>query len=311
MKVTLVILALFISIISIGQEEDYYTKSDSTAKVTTLKGGVYTGTILSDNGKELEMNSDQVGLIIIAKTDIQSIEYTTTGSPDLIIPEQNSEVIIGEYGFGQTAFNTPQGKVAFQTHYFAFIDFDFGISDNFSLDIGASYPLLAPLKVGLKGSVDLANNLRIGGRVNAFMIVDYWNGGSGNSFITIPFALATNFTGMLTIGDQQRNLTIGGTYFTIPQIEFQGFGGYIGGYKRVSKSIGISGEVLYGQDDSENGTMAVGLFCKYHRAANKLWTFGLESPAFPRYSYNGPNYTRVLDGYLVIPIPYIGYRVSF
>ncbi|MBL4706664.1 MAG: hypothetical protein JKY54_19195 [Flavobacteriales bacterium] len=312
------LLSISLSLVSFhsyGQDDDYYTtKSDSIAKIKLNNGNVYTGVVLSDNGREIEFQSNEIGKIIITKTDIKKIEYLKSiNSNEGLIKEGVAH--IGEYGFGQTAFNTPAGQVSFQTHYFAFVDFDFAISDNFSVDVGATIPYLAPLKFGIKGSIDIASNVRIGIKANVFLGIDYWgNSYNSTSFIRVPLAVAGNVVGMITFGDQEKNFTIGGTVAALPVADFTGFGGYIGGFKKIKKKLGLTAELLYGMNQNNTNLFSAGFMVKYFRTPRKIWTFGLQAPFFPQYSYYNPNtgsYTQTLDGYLVIPIPYMGYRIAF
>jgi len=310
-----IFFTLLISCITISttaqENEEYYSvqKTDSIAKIKTLNGNVFVGIITADNGKEITLESNSIGKIVIPKLEIKSIEYDKNKIPD---PDR-TEAHLGEYAFAPTAFNIPKNEVAFHTHYFAYIDFEIGLSDNFSVDVGASYPVFAPIFVGLKTSAKLADKVRLGLKINAYGMIDYW-GNQSNNFIEIPLTVVATANGMITLGDEDKNLTLGGIFGYLPTLNLTGYGGYLGAFKKIKPKLGIGSEVLFGiENDNNIGSFSVAGLAKYYRTPSKIWTFGIHAPFIPdyRWTWNGTTSVQSLERYLVIPLPYIGYRVMF
>jgi len=305
----LLFFIVLLPVLAIGQDDYYKTKPDSIAKITTVKGAIYTGTIVSDDGKEITLESVEIGKIIIEKINIKQIKYIR--SPDSGDTVMN--IPLYEYGFGQTAFNLPKKQFSIQNHYFAYWLFEYGLTDNLSMDVGFTYPLLLPIKFGLKGSVKLATDLRVGLKSNAFITIDYGGGNSNNvSTVIVPLNIGYNFTGMITIGDPSINLSVGGTYYSFNLGYFSdnlsGYGAYIGGHKKFKNKLGLSMELLFLYDNTETTLYSFGILCKYFRTTNKVYTFGLETPTFPQ---SNAFSTGSATQYLVIPFPYIGFRKLF
>jgi hypothetical protein len=300
--ILLTILSFSLTLTASAQEEEYFSsQKDSIATVKTINGNVFTGVITNDNDKEITLESASVGIIIIAKIEIKSIEYNKNKTQD----PGRTDAYLGEYAFAPTAFNIPSGEVSFNTHYFAYVDFEFGLSDNISLDIGASYPVLAPIFVGLKASVNVADKVRLGLKLNVYGIIDYW-GNQSNNFIEIPLTLFSTANGMITLGDQNKNLTIGGIFGYLPVINMSGYGGYIGGYKKIKQKLGIGTELLFGIENNDQfGAFSGSVLTKYYRTPSKIWTFGIHVPFIPdyRWTWNGSSSVRTVERYLVVPLP--------
>ena len=294
-----------------AQETYYNEKPDSIAKIITIKGTVYTGSILSDDGKILTIESAEVGKIVIDKIDIKKIQYIKN-------TEQNadgSKLSLYEYGFAPTAFNLQKNQVSLQNHYFAYWVVEYGITDNISIDAGITYPLVMPIKFGLKSSVKLAEDLRLGVKANAYVTMDYYGLGShtnNTSTIITPFSMGYNASGMLTIGDPSINLTVGGTYYNfdadLVASHIMGYALFLGGHKQFKDKLGLSMELLYLQDYTQTSLFSFGVLLKYFRSPIKVFTIGLETPTFPRVNAFS---THTATQYLVIPLPYVGFRKLF
>jgi hypothetical protein len=305
-------LLVFIALLpalAIGQDDYYKTKPDSIAKITTVKGATYTGTIVSDDGKVVTLESFEVGKIIIEKINIRQIKYISSPDPSNAV----ANLPLYEYGLGQTAFNLPRKQISVQNHYYAYWLFEYGITDNLSMDIGFTYPLLIPVKFGLKASVPLATDLRVGLKSNAFVTIDYGGRNSNiTSTVVLPLNIGYNFTGMVTVGDPSINLSVGATYYNFNlgylSGNLSGYGAYIGGHKKFKNKLGLSMELLYLYDNTETTLYSFGILCKYFRTTNKVYTIGLETPTFPQ---NNAFSTGSATQYLVIPFPYIGFRKLF
>jgi len=307
--VGLLVFIALLPVLAIGQDDYYKTKPDSIAKITTVKGATYTGTIVSDDGKEITLESFEVGKIIIEKINIKQIKYIISPDPSNAV----ANLPLYEYGLGQTAFNLPNKRISIQNHYYAYWLFEYGITDNVSMDVGFTYPLLMPIKFGLKGSVKLADDLRVGLKSNAFVTIDFGGGNSNTaSTVILPLNIGYNFTGMVTIGDPSINLTVGGTYYNFDLGYFSdnlsGYGAYIGGHKKFKNKLGLSMEVLYLYDNSGTALYSFGILCKYFRTTSKVYTIGLETPTFPQ---NNAFSTGSATQYLIIPFPYVGFRKLF
>lgn len=312
-KPILIFLTLLFICTSVFSQE-YYSESESSSLVTitTKNHKKYNGTILEDSGDKIKLQTKEYGIIVFSKENILD------QSPFDAEAEQKSVVEmkeLKEYVLTPTAFNLKKGQSSMQTHYFGFWNWEKGVTDNFSIDMGFTYPLVMPLKIGVKGSVAIAKGLRIGCKLNAFTFIDLYGVGNYNSTSTVQLAVPVVFllqaSPMLTIGNNKTNFTVGANINHLTNVGETAFSGFAGGFMSLNDRVGIYGEfiALLKNDNWINTEIYSGsLGIKYYRNERKVWTFGLSSAIFPTTNYSG-GVSR--DVYFVLPLPYIGYRFVF
>jgi hypothetical protein len=306
----LLALSFFLTInSSIGQE--YYLEGQSPegiTRITTGTGKQYFGEIVSEDEKSVKLKTKDYGVIIFNKSNIVSKETVTE---DEISEEQEGTQSIKEYFFTPSAYSLKQGQSGFSNNYFAYWNFEKGITDNFSIDVGFTIPLLMPLRIGAKAGIDIVEKVRLGCKLNAFSFIDYGsNGGNGTVRSFIPMTIMLQANPMLTLGGTKSNVTIGGSVSYFFSRSTVTYGGFMGANLRLSDKFSVMAEgIVVMLDNSVSSTSLNNIFsgsigAKYFRSERKTLSFGLTSAIFPISSSRQ-------DVYYVLPLPYIGYRVTF
>lgn len=165
-------------------------------------GIVYVGKIISQDAREVLIETKNIGQIYIPKHEIKSIkeakadEYTSNGE---FIP---NEVFSTRYFLTTNGLPIEKGESYIQWNIFG-PDFQFGVGKNFSLGVMTSW-IGMPIIGTAKGSINLGPkvNLAIGGLI-----------GTG-SWVAPDFAFALPFTA-LTIGDRKANINFSAGYGVI------------------------------------------------------------------------------------------------
>lgn len=311
-------LAILVHTTSFAQE---YVNDDAGKKVliTTSNKKTYVGVIVEDLGEKIRLETDKYGVIVISKSNIVSQEAFDEESYEESMEQKMSTK---EYTLVPSAFNLAQGEGSAQTHYFGYWNFEKGLSDNFSIDLGITYPLFMPLRIGFKTSAKVVDGLRVGLKVNAFSFIDLYGIGPSNNNtssvrLALPIFMLLQANPMITIGNAKSNLTLGGSISYLTKVGELGYSGFFGGQFGLSEKWSLYTEFIsaFGADQNFfNQIYSASLGGKYYRSERKTWTFALTSAVFPTSQsvYNSQTGTyNTQEIYYVLPLPYIGYRIIF
>lgn len=213
-------------------------QSDQVGKsilVVTKSGEAVKGKIKSVTEDVIEIFDEEANIVQIAQSnieytkDLQEVSVTETMLEDVIpVDEYNSN----RYFISPSGYSIPKGKSYYENIGVFFNSFGFGISDNFSLSVGAEIISL------LYGHPILYISPR-------FHVEDTqgfaWS--LGATFLTSP---SDNFTGIgvfqsaFTFGDRNNNLTIGGGYgFTTEGFENTVVPITVSGVRRLSRKVAL------------------------------------------------------------------------
>jgi hypothetical protein len=223
------ITVLFFSFKCFSQEE---TKADSseTKVVYLMNGKKYIGIILSDDGREILIQSEKIGKIYIPKTDIKEIN---SASNNLI--EVNGEIDVESpfttrYAYTSNAFPIKKGSNYAMINLFG-PEIHFATSDRFSIGVMTTWigsPLAFNTKYSFKSKYENLN-FSIGAILGTSGYLGSGNGYGGLSWLTTTYGNRTNnlsvSAGYGNIGflnDISRN--IGGPLFSIAGIHSVGKG---------------------------------------------------------------------------------------
>lgn len=202
MKTGFLFILFFFVAIAFGQT----TESDTTKKeqlyvVIKLDGTEYIGKILSDDGREVLIETEALGKIYIPKSEIRSIQKI----------EDPREIVYGEFQtqgpFTTRYYFTTNGHPIKKGENYAMLhlygpEVHFALTNNFSLGVmstwGAS-PLVLALKYSFKTKTEKIN-LALGTLMGTSGYLNTFKGFGGLHW------------GSITIGDRKRNLTFSGGY---------------------------------------------------------------------------------------------------
>jgi hypothetical protein len=163
--------------------------------VTTSDGKKFTGLYVSQDEKEIVINTDDLGLLRIANDKIREIKLA-----------EKEQIVLGKYFFpnphptrylyGPSAIPLEKGEGYFQNTYILSNSVNIGLSDNFSMGGGIVIPFMffVTPKFGFK----VAKNVHLGGGLLfATNISTEFSVGLGVGY------------GVLTLGSNEHNFTLG------------------------------------------------------------------------------------------------------
>ena len=124
------------------------------------------------------------------------------------------------------------------------------------------------------------------------------NGTNSNQF-------GMGFIPRISIGNKNRNITIGFISGSINNLNNWAYGGYFGAQRRFKERWTIAGELTAINIDSYNYFYLGDVIFKFNRKENVNWNFGLAGIKFPGLNALFPN------DIPFIPLPYFGYSRNF
>ena len=210
-----------------------------------------------------------------------------------IIYEDDDKIIV-ETG-KNTAYITDKDDLFFNSHYSATYNFKLGVAKNFELTaggVGIAYNYL-----GVCYSAELFDFLHFGTTVvGSFLISLDGSGDSEFGSIIIP---------RLSIGNENRNITIGFLGASIQNFNNWIYGGYFGAQRRIHERWTIAAELATINLDTYNYMYVGNVTAKFKRNSAVNWNFGLLGIRFPGLSALFPSDNAF------IPLPYVGYTRRF
>jgi hypothetical protein len=313
MKALLYFSLLFFTSVSSCYSQEYYLESKESGnivRITTGTGKQYYGEVTFEDEKSLKLKTEKYGIIVLSKSNIINRETT---SEEEIKLDQEALQTVKEYFLTPSANTLKRGQSSFSNSYFAYWNFEKGVTDNLTIDVGFTVPLLMPLRLGLKTGLNLGEKVRIGCKLNAYSFINYGAAGNGSGRVrsVIPMTVLLQANPMVTIGGTNSNVTIGGTVNYLFSNTSLTYGGFMGLNYRFSEKFSVMAEgIIVNFENSLGSTNMNKIFsgsigAKYFRGDRKTLSFGLTSAIFPVTYSSGP------DEYFVLPLPYVGYRVLF
>lgn len=191
----------FIGAPAIAQSNPTDTTLQQLYVVTKNDGTEYIGKILSDDGREVLLETEALGKIYIPKSDIRSI----------IKIEDRKEIVYGEYQ-STGPFTT---RYAFTTNALPIVkgenyalinlygpEVHFALTDHFNVGVMSTW-IASPMILALKYSVKTKNesvNLSLGTLIGTSGYLNTFRGFGGLHFANITF------------GNRKKNITLSGGY---------------------------------------------------------------------------------------------------
>ncbi|MDX5320259.1 MAG: hypothetical protein LPK45_04190 [Bacteroidota bacterium] len=201
------IIMLFTALLFFGSWSQNASAQDNTDTSKQLvlvvtKGNVQrTGYILSDDGREILLQTESIGKIYILKSDIKSITPIKKDQP-VEIPVDNEEVrqlspFNTRYYFTTNAHPMKKGDYYVMTHLWG-PEVHFGVNDRFSAGIMSTW-FASPFIGAFKYSIPTKNpklNFGLGTLIGTSGYINQFSGFGGLHW------------GMATVGDKLNNVTL-------------------------------------------------------------------------------------------------------
>lgn len=216
-------------------------QSDTEIKVVKLtNGNEYIGKIISDDGREVLIETNNVGKIYVNKNDIKSISAYDPAEFTVL----NNDIVKSTAFSTRYTFTTNALPIKKKDSYYMINlwgpEFHMTIADNFNIGVMSTW-FASPIAVAAKYSIPTKNpkvNFSVGEIV-----------GSGG-YIAPEMVLSLSFAN-ITLGDRDKNITFAGGYLVSnPEIGFgnpsHGPMGSIGAHVRISDKSSFIFDSMFG-----------------------------------------------------------------
>lgn len=216
-------------------------QSDTEIKVVKLtNGSEYIGKIISDDGREVLIETNNVGKIYVNKNDIKSISAYDPAEFTVL----NNDIVKSTAFSTRYTFTTNALPIKKKDSYYMINlwgpEFHMTIADNFNIGVMSTW-FASPIAVAAKYSIPTKNpkvNFSVGEIV-----------GSGG-YIAPEMVLSLSFAN-ITLGDRDKNITFAGGYLVSnPEIGFgnpsHGPMGSIGAHVRISDKSSFIFDSMFG-----------------------------------------------------------------
>jgi hypothetical protein len=201
------ISAAIVLLLSLAFGQESHAQYDTTKVVkmhVVIKndGTEFMGRILSQDAREVLINTDKLGDVIIPKHEIKEIKELKPGDVNRSGEYVAAELFATRYFYTTNGLSIKKGENYIQWNLFG-PDIQFGMADNFTLGVMTSW-IAIPIIGTAKYSFELTDQVHLG--VGTLL-------GTG-SWINPGFGFALPF-GALTIGDDKVNINLMGGYASV------------------------------------------------------------------------------------------------
>jgi hypothetical protein len=236
MKKNTIITLLTFSILLFGSNaftQDYVdttktTKPIPTVLIKTKDGTRLSGKIIKSDGKSYSIQTQNLGIVSIPTENVVSIQQvnyqTVNDSSGMFEPLSNTN-----YFLNQSGFNLKQGDIRYSNIYLVYNSFNFGLSDNFSANVGFIFSNPTIINVGAKYAFKASEKVRFGLAGNYILSTSY------SSNIGFGVLSATG-----TFGTDTKNISVGATWGVSKGSIFSGRPAFqLSGITRVSRRVAL------------------------------------------------------------------------
>lgn len=214
--------------ITVASQKDAIARSSDLYRVETMDGNVLTGTIVSEDSERIILRVESVGDVTIQRSNIRTMTLLDPARMrDGVFWHTNPQAT--RYFFAPNAIGLEKRKGYYQNTWILFNNVNYGVSDNFSIG-GGIVPMFL---FGVS-----ATPAWILPKVTIPISEDTFHLGAGamlGGLIGVDSDLLGLFYGVGTLGDRDRNLTVGIGY------------GYAGSEVSKTPLINVSGMVRTGR----------------------------------------------------------------
>lgn len=196
-----VLLSVFYSQDHAFGQEDPKNSADTLHKVTKTNGDIYIGKIRSDDGREVLIETKELGKIYIPKSEIRSIELVNSEKDYARGVYVGKGVFTTRYQFTTNAFPIERGENYAVINLYG-PEVHFSVADNFSVGIMSTW-IGSPAALSMKYTRETNNPLINVGAGALVATSGYFNRGEGFGGL---------YYGMITFGTRRNNFTLSGGF---------------------------------------------------------------------------------------------------
>jgi hypothetical protein len=189
------VIATFLTNSSFAQEQQ--DTASTIHKIIKQNGAAFVGKILSQDSREILMESVEIGLVYIPLHEVREIVEVPSGTEVL-----NGDLFATRYFLTTNGFPVKKGDNYVQWNLFG-PDFQFGIADHFGVGIMTSWvgmPIIGTAKYSLNLGKNLSGGLGFLGGTGSWAFPEYG--------LLLPF-------GFLTLGNKSYNINVSAGYGAI------------------------------------------------------------------------------------------------
>jgi hypothetical protein len=298
MKQLLVFLFLLSFTQIFSQDQPDSLKKNSKVKIILENKNEKSGYLVYDSDEEVKIWSEKFGFLKIPKIQIKEIIYLKDDYFETKVEEDTSATdYIHHYAITNSAFAPKKGDIYIRTQYFVSATADYGVTNNFTIGLGAFY--FAAVNLNLRYSFSFSEKSKLGLAVGSYY--SYLGGGYSSSS-SIFSARAT-----YTYGTPVKNFSIGGTFITNFQRMETGIVQFSSLHKMSKKTYFIS-DISFAPSlrsiSSDLNYIGIGFFgIRIKTKKGNRLDLGFAN-IFIETSYNTFNGTRIYEN-LYIPAPFI------
>jgi hypothetical protein len=225
---------LFFNLVTYSQTKtDTIRKVDKLFKVEKNDGTIYIGKIITQDAREILIETDKTGQIYIPKHEIKSIEEIQQGDINKEGEYKTEEVFATRYFITTNGLPIEKGDNYILWNLYG-PEFQFGVGKNFGVGIMTTW-LASPLIGTIKYSFNVSERFNLG--LGSLLGTGSW--AKPGFFMGLPFATAT-------FGDRRSNLNFSAGY------------GFIA-YNRTYTTIDTSGIIHSRTESYSEGRLLVSI----------------------------------------------------
>jgi len=167
--------------------------------ITTMNGGQFVGTIVSDDSKEVVIKTKDRGEVSIPKYEVKSMKELVEGELNSDGDFIGTPLFATRYFITTNAFPMEKGDNYYSLNLFG-PEFHFGVGEKFGIGVMTSWVGI-PIIGTAKYSINLGKKANLG--IGALVGTGSW--AAPEFFAALPF-------GVLTFGDERKNINFSAGY---------------------------------------------------------------------------------------------------
>jgi len=285
---------ILINILAISQN-DNVGFGDTIAVIHTNNGNKYRGILISNDTRSISIEQGNKKIKTIDNSDIKFVDYITSEEIRNKTLFKNRNPNYTSYCFFSSAFTNKKGELSTHSHYFSSYNLKYGISDKWQIDFGGLY--IIANYIGITYSTEIFDFLKfsLSSKVGGMWF-----------FIDAPNMNinGANFTPRISIGNKNRNISIGYIIGGFSDYYYLLNGTYIGAQRKIKEKWTINGELSGFRLDNTTELYIGSVTFDYLRHSNVVWSFGITG-------VSSNDKTFMIDNRAYYPLPYIGYSRFF
>lgn len=182
-------------------QDETNPKENELHRVTKIDGTTYIGKILSDDGREILIETEKLGKIYIRKSEIRSIELIDSKKDYALGVYVGTGVFTTRYQFTTNAFPIKRRENYAAINLYG-PEVHFSVADNLSVGIMNTWAA-SPLALSLKYTFETSNEMLNFGVGSLIASSGFFNKANGFGGL---------YYGMMTYGTRRNNFTISAGY---------------------------------------------------------------------------------------------------